>query len=99
MKITTKLSVGIVQFNPVWHEPSTNFDQIEKLVTKEAQNLDLIVLPEMFNTGYSMDSNAIAEPKDGATLNWMKQISSRFEVGICGSIAYQRIQEYIIHSF
>ncbi len=52
----------------------------------DAQGADLILLPEMFNTGFNMDSSQHAEPVDGATTQWMLKQASKLNAVVCGSL-------------
>ena len=79
------LKVTIVQTNLIWENPVQNKIAIEQLIASEKES-DLIVLPEMFTTGFSMEPNAIAETMDGSTISWMKEISAQKNVAVCGSI-------------
>ena len=62
--MTDKISVALIQTVQAWEDKTTNFKHFEPLI-REASSADLIVLPEMFSTGFSMNSAQLAEPVSG----------------------------------
>lgn len=58
------LTVALVQTTLAWHDRQANFDHFDDLLV-QAQGADLVVLPEMFTTGFNMDSKTLAEPEEG----------------------------------
>ncbi|MCX8034562.1 MAG: carbon-nitrogen family hydrolase [Thermodesulfovibrio sp.] len=67
------MKVGIVQLDIIWEEKEQNFLKVEKLINKK-KDCDLIVLPEMFNTGFSMNPD-IAENKGGKTEKFLSELA------------------------
>jgi len=88
------LSVTIVQADLHWHDASRNRDQFTAVIEDLEEPTDLIVLPEMFTTGFSMDAPALAEPMDGETVAWMAEIAARRKVAICGSVIILESDNY-----
>jgi len=83
-----ELKVAALQFGPQWQNPSSSLAEIEDLVSKHHEPLshcDLIILPEMFATGFSLDETAAEEP-NGAILQWMKSLSERLQAAVIGSV-------------
>ena len=80
------MKIGYVQSSPIFGNKSKNFEQIEELITKN--KADLIVLPELFATGYTFISrrevNNLAEGKNGETANFLKDISKKTGAIIVG---------------
>lgn len=68
------MKVGIIQLDIIWEEKEQNFLKVEKLINKR-KDYDLIVLPEMFNTGFSMNP-ALAEKKGGKTERFLSGLAS-----------------------
>ena len=64
-------------------------EQIDKI-----ESTELIVLPEMFTTGFSMDPKNISEKMDGETIQWMKQNAHKMNSAICGSIIIEEDGKY-----
>lgn len=80
-----KLHISLVEFDIEWENPQANREFLSGLL--EGVKTDLIVLPEMFSTGFSMNVEKIAEAPFGATYEWMKSISIELNCAICGSIS------------
>ena len=80
------LNITIVQADPVWHDAAANRDLFAKKITNIDAPTDLIVLPEMFTTGFSMDAPALAETMDGPSVDWMRQRAQDASSAVCGSL-------------
>lgn len=80
------LKVALLQIPLVWQNPKANRDGIAGYLDKLDSGVDLVVLPEMFNTGFTMDAASNAERIDGATVTWLKEMSSVYGLAICGSL-------------
>jgi omega-amidase len=80
------LNVVIVQSDLLWHEPRANLEHFSGLLAKLAQATDLVVLPEMFSTGFTMHAEAHAERMDGRSVSWMIEAARRSGAAICGSL-------------
>jgi len=81
------LTVTLLQLELVWEAPAENRAHIETAVVDLAGTTDLLVLPAMFTTGFSMTALANAEAPGGETEQWLLQFSSRLDCAITGSIA------------
>lgn len=81
------LNVSLVQRQLVWEQPMDNRRQIDETVDLMQENTDLIVLPEMFTTGFSMNALANAEEPHGPTRQWMGELAVRHDCAVTGSIA------------
>jgi len=80
------LTISLVQTNLIWHQARANCAHISKLLQKQQPVTDLIVLPEMFNSGFTLEATKVAEDIDGETVNWMKQLSTQYDAAVTGSI-------------
>lgn len=80
------LNVAIVQAELVWEQPEKNRARFSRMIADISQDVDLIVLPEMFATGFSMTPEKCAEPMDGDTVQWMKMVSKEKNSALCGSL-------------
>lgn len=83
--MTEKLKISLAEFDIDWENPKVNRDFLDELT--ENHNSDLIVLPEMFTTGFSMNPGLIAEEAYGKTYKWMKSKSEKEGIAICGSVS------------
>ena len=80
------LRVTLVQSELAWHDAEANRRQFEKLMEPLAGTTDLIVLPEMFTTGFTMAAEQVAEQVNGPTLDWLRAMAVRTGAVITGSL-------------
>lgn len=80
------LTLSLVQTATRWHDPAANRDHFEALFEDLPETGDLVLLPEMFATGFTMASRAQAEPMDGPTVAWLRSMATRYERTFCGSL-------------
>ncbi len=80
------MRVTLIQTNLHWENPTANREMFSAKFANLSGNTDLVVIPEMFTTGFSMRSKELAETMEGPTVHWMK--ASAFELGaaITGSM-------------
>jgi len=81
------LTAALIQCELAWEQPADNRQQIGALIDELSADTDLIVLPEMFTTGFSMNALANAEEPDGATEQWLQGVAKQRHCAITGSIA------------
>jgi predicted amidohydrolase len=84
--MTANLRVTMIQADLAWQDPATNRRELAAHFRGLAGHTDLIVLPEMFTTGFSMDAAALAEPMDGPTIGWLREESAAVGCAITGSL-------------
>ena len=82
------LKLALIQTELAWQDPAANRAHFETLL-EQARGADLIVLPEMFSTGFSMDSAALAEPENGPTSIWLSKQAKRLDAVVTGSLIVQ----------
>jgi omega-amidase len=79
------LNISFIQTDLIWENPTANLANLEETIASFYQDqTELIVLPEMFNAGFSMD---YAEPMNFTTHKWMKQMAMQYNSHIMGSLA------------
>lgn len=88
------LKISIVQPNLIWEQPKENILNITNLIRQIKITQDLIVLPEMFNTGFSLRPELFAEKMNGKTVQWMKEISVETNAAISGSLMIEEEGKY-----
>ena len=71
--------------NIYWENVDKNLDQLTKLFSNLPSS-DLVILPEMFTTGFTMNAQQVAEKKEDKTLSWMNKMSYDYDIMIMGSI-------------
>ena len=88
------LKIALFQQNIVWHNPTENLNKISSQLEKIKEDVDLIVLPEMFTTGFTMNPETIAETMQGNTVEWMKVAAKKNNCAITGSLVIVENQKY-----
>ncbi len=78
------LKIALIQTNQFWENKEANFEHFEKthFAQIEPNSCDLILLPEMFNTGFSMSTNLFAEEMTGKSVQWLKKWAQYFDCQI-----------------
>jgi len=79
------MNISIIQSYLVWEDKSQNLQNLGNLISPLYGNTDIVVLPEMFNTGFSVNSRHLSELPYGETFEWMKRIAEKGNFGLCGS--------------
>lgn len=80
------LKVTLFQAYLFWENIDKNLQNISLRLSSIREKTDLIILPEMFNTGFTMNAEKNAETMDGKTINWMKQTAFKYDAVITGSL-------------
>ena len=80
------LRLTLVQSALVWDDAGANRDHFRALLEPLAGQTDLILLPETFSTGFSMDPKRLGEAPDGPTVQWMQSEANRTGAMLCGSL-------------
>jgi omega-amidase len=88
------LSVTIIQTSLYWENPTANLANLEEKIAKISTQSDLIILPEMFTTGFTMNAKAVAEPMNFTTFKWMKQQAKQTGAVITGSYIVKEGENY-----
>jgi predicted amidohydrolase len=81
-----ELSIVLIQMNIFWKDISKNINQITKRLEQINKKVDIILLPEMFSTGFTMVPENVYEKMKGETIKWMKEIAIKYDSGIGGSL-------------
>ena len=84
--MSANLHVALVQTAPVWHDAAANRALFDRALGQVDDEVDLVVLPEMFSTGFTMHSAAVAEPMAGDTVGWLRARASERRSAIAGSV-------------
>jgi predicted amidohydrolase len=82
------LRITLIQAKLLWEDVEGNLDLFEAKLGGVGET-DLILLPEMFNTGFTMNAAPLAEEADGRTMQWMSRLAAETKAVICGSIIIQ----------
>lgn len=84
--MSNTLQVALIQTHLVWENPIQNRQLLSKKIETLPETIDIIMLPEMFTTGFTMNAAQLAETMQGDTINWMQTIAKQHQVAITGSI-------------
>lgn len=90
----SSLTITTIQTNLVWENKAANLQVLERKINELDQKTEIVVLPEMFSTGFSMNPTLLAETMDGETVEWMKSISSKNKIILAGSLIIQEDDLY-----
>ncbi len=82
------LNVALVQTSLLWENPKKNRDNLSKKIAALAKEVDLIVLPEMFTTGFTMTPQNIDRAEGQKTVDWMLEEVKKTGAAIVGSVPY-----------
>ncbi len=89
------LTISLIQTDIYWHSTEANLAMLEEKIWDLEPGQDIIVLPEMFNTGFTNEAIALAEPMNSKTFRWMKQQAAQTKAVLTGSfIVRAGIQYY-----
>src|SRR5690606_36856446 len=86
------LKISLAQFDIEWENPQANLEFLESLLGNHQS--DLVILPEMFTTGFSMNAKQIAEKPFGNSFQWMKSIAEKGNSAVSGSISTKENGKY-----
>ena len=88
------MKTALIQTSLSWENPSENRASIQEKINSISQNIDLIVLPEMFTSGFTMNPKNVAESMNGETILWLKEIAKAKNSAITGSIVIEENGNY-----
>lgn len=88
------LHVAAIQANLIWEEAQKNRLNFENFMDELPSEIDLIVLPEMFSTGFTMNPKQVAETMDGDTVKWMKIQAKKRNAAVVGSMVIKENNDY-----
>ncbi|WEK36879.1 MAG: nitrilase family protein [Candidatus Pseudobacter hemicellulosilyticus] len=89
----SSLTVSLIQSNLHWEDKAANLQQLEKKILA-IERPQLVVLPEMFSTGFSMKPALLAETMDGPAVQWMRELAARKRVILTGSLIIEEGGHY-----
>ena len=92
--MSKELNIVAIQANLTWVNPEKNRLYFEQVINKLTLNTNLVVLPEMFSTGFTMKPSSVSETMNGATVSWMINMAKTYDIGIIGSMVIQENNQY-----
>jgi omega-amidase len=88
------LHLSLFQTNPVWEDAGANLRYLDKWIDSIDGKCDLIILPEMFLTGFSMDVYKTAQEMNGTGVTWLSSQAKSKRMTIMGSLTIKEDQKY-----
>jgi omega-amidase len=88
------LTISTIQTNLVWENKLANLKILAEKINSIDSKTELVILPEMFTTGFSMQPNLFAEKMDGETIEWMHNLSVQNKIIITGSIIIEENDKF-----
>jgi predicted amidohydrolase len=80
------LTITGIQTNLHWEDPAANLNMLEEKINSISTKPEIVILPEMFSTGFSMKPDELAETMEGETVKWMKRIAAGKKIILTGSV-------------
>jgi omega-amidase len=88
------LFVTLVQADLKWADAKGNLQMFEEMIMSSKDKMELVVLPEMFSTGFVIRPQALAEDMNGPTVQWMKRIAAEKKIVLAGSVIIKEEDKY-----
>lgn len=82
----SSLTLTIIQTDIFWQNKTANLESLARKIDAIEERTEIVILPEMFTTGFTMQPALFAETMEGETVAWMKEISARNKIILTGSI-------------
>lgn len=92
--IPESVSIGIFQFNIVWEDISANRLKVESLLVELTNLPDILILPEMFTSGFTMHPDKLPREELLDQLHWQQKLSAKFKLSILGSVIWPENNHY-----
>lgn len=80
------LTFTIIQTSLYWEDKSTNLQMLEEKINSIKEKTEIVILPEMFSTGFSMQPKLLSETMEGESIAWMKRIAASKKIILAGSL-------------
>jgi omega-amidase len=88
------LNITLLQSELHWQNPAANRAMFAELITQQCEDSDLILLPEMFATGFTLEAAENSEPDDGASAVWLQEMATENDIALCGSVVIKENNQY-----
>lgn len=83
------MKVAVVQTHIIWENAVENRSHLSQIINGSLEEIDLIVLPEMFSTGFTMHPKKVAETMQGDTILWLQHLAQAKNCAITGSLVIE----------
>jgi omega-amidase len=88
------LTFTLLQQPLVWEDKTANIQHFDSIIQQLQQHTEVVVLPEMFSTGFSMRPELLAETMDGPTVGWMRDTAAEKKIILTGSVIIEENGHY-----
>lgn len=88
------LTISLIQTNLFWEDKKANLQMLSEKINSIKDKTEIVILPEMFSTGFSMKPELLAEKMNGETVEWMKNISAAKKIILTGSLIIEEDGKY-----
>lgn len=88
------LNLTIIQSDLHWEDKAANLKMFEEKINSIEDKMQVVVIPEMFSTGFSMNAKELAEKMDGTTIQWMRSIAAAKNIILTGSVIIEDDGKY-----
>ncbi len=92
--MNSPLTITTIQTNLHWEDKAANLQMLEEKINSIKEKTEIVVLPEMFTTGFSMKPELLAETMYGETVQWMKRITAEKKIILTGSVIIEESGSY-----
>ncbi|RNC87831.1 MAG: amidohydrolase [Winogradskyella sp.] len=89
-----ELKIALIQSDLDWENPKQNRENFNEKINSISNEVDLIVLPEMFTSGFTMNAESVAESVDGETITWLINLATEKQSAIVGSLVINENDNY-----
>jgi len=90
----SSLTITLLQTNLFWEDKKANLEMLQEKIEAIKEKTEIVILPEMFTTGFSMKPEILAEKMDGETVQWMKKIAADKKIILTGSVIIEENGKY-----
>jgi omega-amidase len=90
----SSLTITTIQANLYWENKQANLLMLEDKLRNIEERTEIVVLPEMFSTGFSMRPRDLAETMEGETVSWMRSMAEKYRVVLTGSVIIEEDKQY-----
>lgn len=90
----SSLHITLIQSNIYWENKEANLNSWQQKIDALPQGAEVVVLPEMFSTGFSMQTKQLAETMDGPTVEWMRTMAKHKNIVLAGSVIIEENNVY-----
>ena len=90
----SNLTISLIQTDLFWEDKPANLQMLEQKISSQEDKTEIIILPEMFSTGFSMRAAELAETMEGPSVAWMKRVAAEKKIILTGSLIIEENGQY-----